>query len=91
MSNLKTQTLEFIKYLKSTEEYKKCLEEFKEFLSCPKYEFDRFYSIIFDVEDMKFEYGEIYNLADGADSIIVLCNGWCWKGEVKIEEKNYEL
>lgn len=89
-NNIKPNILGFIEYLRSTDRYKVVCEQFKEYLKTADPE--RFHYIIFDFDEMDYEFGEIYSIADRTDNIVTLAYGNLLEDNngMEIEPKEYD-
>ena len=84
---VREKSLEFINYLRSTDEYKAVLERFKEYLKTA--EIDRPHMIVFDFDDMDYNFGEWLHIQDRDSNLVRLVNGYYWDGEITVEEIEY--
>jgi pyruvate/2-oxoacid:ferredoxin oxidoreductase beta subunit len=87
-TEIKSKSLEFIDYLRSTDEYRSVLERFKEYLKTA--EWDRYHVIVFDFDGMDFEFGEVFHVCDRTDNIVTLCHGSFFREKLEITEDKYE-
>jgi|SRR5688500_10645290 len=86
---VRERILEFIDYLRSTEEYKTVLERFKEYLKTTA-KTDRTHMIVFDFDNMDYDFGEWLDIQDRDSNLIKLTDGYYFNSKITIEKKEYD-